>query len=75
MYNYYIDWGETKVKIIKIYRHPIYGRCYLWATEFMEYSLGKVDTTYMKFNGYTLEEIEPKILEKGFEELAIAQLD
>lgn len=54
------------MRIIHLCDHPIHGSCYLWGNDKMEYRLGKVDTNFMKFDGYLLEEVEAKIKERGF---------
>ena len=43
----------------------------LWGDEFMNYALGKVNTNLMTWVGFTLDEIKPQILNKGFIEESI----
>jgi hypothetical protein len=52
--------------MINICSHPIHGRCFLWEMNLMNYRIGTVATNYMKFDGYTLDEVMDKITKKGF---------
>ncbi len=54
------------MSIIKIMMHPTLGRCYLFSVGQLCYSLGKVDTTYMKFDGYIMDEVLGRAADKGF---------
>ena len=55
--------------LIKIMMHPTLGRCYLYQFGELHYNLGKVNTTYMKFEGYTLDEVLERATAKGFAEV------
>jgi hypothetical protein len=57
---------DIAMQIINICEHPIQGRCYLWGSSFMNYRVGKVDKTFMAFDGFTLEEVIPRIEARGF---------
>lgn len=52
--------------IIDIYKHPVHGRAYLWSPAGYKYHLGTVDTKYMDFDGFTLDEVTTKIKKNGF---------
>ncbi len=54
------------MKIIAIYEHEILGRAYLWGNENMQYRLGTVATNYMTFDGYLLEDVQPRVEARGF---------
>ena len=54
------------MRILNMYTHPTHGKCYLWEKAPMEYVLGLVNTNFMKFSGYLLEEVTPKIEARGF---------
>ena len=54
------------MRMINICTHPIHGRCFLWEKGEMNYRIGTVATNYMKFDGWTLEEVVKAIEKKDF---------
>lgn len=54
------------MRMINICTHPIHGRCFLWEKAPMEYALGTATTNYMKFIGWSMDEVVEKITKKGF---------
>lgn len=60
------------IKIITKYFKAEVGSCYLWSAAGFDYALDTSSTNYMKFDGYTLEEVKKKIEERGFKEIPLA---
>ena len=54
------------MRILNICEHPIHGRCYLWQKHEMNYAVGTSATNFMKFDGFTLDEVIERITVKGF---------
>lgn len=58
------------MRMISICTHPIHGRCFLWEKSPMNYRLGKGPISFMKFDGWTLDEVFEKIATRGFKILS-----